>query len=315
MGRRGREVTDSVRVVNVNERRGGGWLGRLFGRNRSEEPHGSEPLVSIIIPTYNWGSVLRLAIQTALWQTMPDFELLVIGDGCTDDSAEVVQSCGDRRIRWHNLAHNSGNQSAPNNAGLAMARGRYVAYLGHDDVWYPTHLATLLKTMRRGSVDLAYTRSVMLGPPGSHIRVLTVISRYRDGRGILPSSIMHLREVGAEIGGWRDYREIELPPDIEFVRRAYRAGKRFKAINALTVFKFNSALRPNSYREKPSHEQAEYIRRIQTEPDFMKNEWRAIKADAALGVPFRVPGMPQEPFPLPPGWTVTQWRKIRGLEP
>ena len=123
------------------------WLNRLFGRNRGNERNGSEPLVSVILSTYNWSSVLRLAIETVLWQTMRrDFELLVVGDGCTDDSAEVVQSFGDARIRWHNLASNSGSQSGPDNAGLAMARGRYVAYLGHDDVWYPTHLATLVES-------------------------------------------------------------------------------------------------------------------------------------------------------------------------
>ena len=292
----------------------GGWLKRLFGNNRGDARNGSEPLVSVIIPTYNWSSVLRLAIETVLWQTMQDFELLVIGDGCTDDSALVAQSFGDPRIRWHNLTSNSGNQSAPNNAGLAKARGSYVAYLGHDDVWYPTHLAMLVKALRRTGTDLAYTRSVMLGPPGSHIRVLTGGSRYRKGQGIPPSSIMHVREMAAEIGGWHDFRKVDLPPDVEFVLRAFLARKSFKAVNALTVFKFNSALRPNSYREKPCHEQKEYIWRIRSEPDFIKNERRAIKADAALGVPFRVPGMPEPPNPLPPGWTVTQWRRIRGLE-
>ena len=292
----------------------GGWLKRLFGRNSGAAGNGSEPLVSVIIPTYNWSSVLRFAIESVVWQTMRDFELLVIGDGCTDDSAQVVQSFGDSRIRWHNLLSNSGHQSAPNNTGIAMARGRYIAYLGHDDVWYPTHLATLVKVLRRTGADLAYTQGVMLGPPGSHIRVLTDISRYK-GKAIIPSSIMHLRTMAADIGLWRDYREIELTPDKDFVRRAFQAGKRLKAINALTVFKFNSALRPGCYRDKPCHEQAEYIRRIRSERDFLKNEWRAIKADAPLGLTARAPGLPEPPNPMPPGWTVTQWRRIRGLEP
>lgn len=299
----------------MNNRHSGSWLKRLFERNRGDERNSSEPLVSVILSTYNWSSVLRLAIETVLWQTMRDFELLVVGDGCTDDSAEVVQSFGDARIRWHNLASNSGSQSGPNNAGLAMARGRYVAYLGHDDVWYPTHLATLVKALRRTGVNLAHTQCVMLGPPGSHIRLLTPRGRYREGQGIPPSTMMHVREMGAEIGGWRDFRKIELPPDAEFVLRAFQAGKRFGATKTLTVFKFNSALRPNCYREKPCHEQAEYIRRIRSEKNFIKNERRAIKADAAFGAPFRVPGMPEPPNPLPPGWTMTQWRRIRGLEP
>ena len=89
------------------------------------------PLVSVITATYNWSSVLRYAIQSVLRQTCQDFEMIVVGDGCTDDSAEVVASFDDPRLRWHNLPHNTGHQSAPNNAGLELARGRYVAYLGH----------------------------------------------------------------------------------------------------------------------------------------------------------------------------------------
>src|ERR1700694_4995675 len=98
------------------------------------------PLISVITATFNWSSVLRYAIQSVLWQSLQDFEMLIIGDGCTDDSAEGVASFQYETLRWHNLAHNSGSQSEPNNVGLAMARARFVAYLGHDDLWYPTHL-------------------------------------------------------------------------------------------------------------------------------------------------------------------------------
>src|SRR5688572_1019424 len=107
----------------------------------------TSPVVSVILATYNWTSVLRYAIRTVLWQTFTDFELLVIGDGCTDDTAEVVASFRDPRIRWHNLPENTGNQAGPNNAGLAMARSEYVAYMHQDDLWLPDHLAVLVETM------------------------------------------------------------------------------------------------------------------------------------------------------------------------
>src|SRR5258707_8831106 len=75
------------------------------------DPPPGQPLVSVIIATYNWSTVLRMAIHSVLWQTGQNFELLVIGDGCTDDSEDVVRSFGDARIHWHNLPVNSGNQS------------------------------------------------------------------------------------------------------------------------------------------------------------------------------------------------------------
>src|SRR5260221_6050921 len=98
------------------------------------------PKVSIITATYNWSSVLKYAIQSVLWQTFQDFEYIIVGDACTDDSAEVIDSFDDPRLRWHNLDENSGSQSIPNNRGLQLAQGTYIAYLGHDDIWYPTHL-------------------------------------------------------------------------------------------------------------------------------------------------------------------------------
>src|SRR5260370_39009244 len=100
----------------------------------------AEPLVSIIIATYNWSNVLRLAIRSVLWQTEQDFELLVVGDGCTDDSESIVNSFGDARIRWHNLAKNSGSPSTSNKAGLALALVTYAGYLGRDHAFRPAHL-------------------------------------------------------------------------------------------------------------------------------------------------------------------------------
>ena len=109
----------------------------------------SGPKISVIIATYNWSSVLRSAIESALLQTFQDFELLVIGDGCTDDSDLVVRSFADPRVQWINLPSNSASQATPNNHGILMSAGEYIAYLGHDDVWYPTHLESLLETAVR----------------------------------------------------------------------------------------------------------------------------------------------------------------------
>ena len=64
------------------------------------------------------------------------------------------------------------------------------------------------------------------------------------------------------MGGWKDYRTIARNPDTQFAYDGFLAGSRFVSTGELTVFKFNSALRKGSYVEKPSHEQARYLRRI-----------------------------------------------------
>jgi glycosyltransferase involved in cell wall biosynthesis len=277
-------------------------LGAVFANARRSPPVStSAPLVSVVIPTYNWSAVLRYSIRTALWQTYSNLEVLVVGDCCTDDSEDVVSSFGDHRLRWYNLPENSGSQAGPNSAALDLARGSFIAYLGHDDVWLPTHLAWLMEAVTRTGSKLAHTLTEWIGPDGK-------FRRY----GFAPiSSYLHGAQLGREVG-WRDYREIVIGPDHDFIQRANeRAGT--LAVPALTVFKFPSAWRKNSYIEKPSHEQAAYVRRIEHERGFIYREFVALGIAplrrAKLQLDFETP-----PDPLPPGWTVTQYRKARGLE-
>src|SRR3954454_6675325 len=92
------------------------------------------PAVSIVVATYNRSNVLELAIASALAQTFEDWEMLVVGDACTDDSEQVVKSFGDDRIGWTILPVNYGDQSIPNTHGVERSTGRYVAFLNHDDL-------------------------------------------------------------------------------------------------------------------------------------------------------------------------------------
>lgn len=284
---------------------------------RVVEARGSRPTVSVVIATYNWSSVLRCSITSVLWQTFPDFEILVVGDGCTDDSADVVASFDDSRIHWHNLAENSGHQSTPNNWGIEHAQGRYLAYLGHDDIWHPTHLERLVAALEFGGTDLVHSLGVMIGPEGSNARVVTGVwpgRTYLRGFSAPPSTVMHTTSLGRRLGGWRNYREVDIQPDIDFLNRAFDAGARFGHVDHLTVFKFNSAWRMNCYLEKPCHEQSEYLRRIREEPDFIEREWLAIARIPILELPVTPPSIKATGTPEP-GWLVGQYRKLRGLDP
>lgn len=274
------------------------------------------PAVSVVIATYNWSNVLRCAIESVLWQTFSDFELLVIGDGCTDNTAEVVGSFADARVHWHNLPGNSGHQSAPNNYGIGIARGAYIAYLGHDDVWHPSHLSHLHQKIGETNADFVHSLGVMLGPPESNARIPTGLwpdSTYRRGFSVPPSTMMHTTAIARQIGGWRDYRTIATQPDIDLLERIYDAGARFARCERLTVFKFNSSWRKDCYRERPSHEQEDYIRRIREETDFLEHEWLAIARIPTLGLPVAPATIRHRDDP-PDGWLVGQYRRQRGLE-
>lgn len=94
----------------------------------------------MVIPVYNREAYVGAAIASVLAQTFTDFELLVIDDGSTDRSREVVRAYHDPRLR---LLHNERNQGLPRtrNAGVDSARGAYLAFLDSDDVALPTRLA------------------------------------------------------------------------------------------------------------------------------------------------------------------------------
>jgi glycosyltransferase involved in cell wall biosynthesis len=226
-----------------------------------------DPSVTVIIATYNWSSVLPYSIGSALRQTFTDFELLVVGDGCTDDSEAVVGRISDPRVRWINLPTNTGHQSGPNNEGLRHARGQYIAYLGHDDLWLPHHLSCLVSALERGA-DLAYGMTLSVGAVRCDRAVFPSGEKYYPGMWIPPTSVVHRRSVTDHVGGWPHYRELDTAPEIELWRRTYIADYRFVFVPRLTAIKFPALVRRDVYKFRPCHEQAAWSERIQKEDDF-----------------------------------------------
>jgi len=226
----------------------------------------SSPRVTVIIATYNWSTVLPHAIDSVLGQTMREFELLVVGDGCTDDSEQVVTSIRDSRVRWINLAENTGHQTGPNNRGLQEARGEYIAYLGHDDLWLKHHLQCTTDALDKTGCDIAHSLLIRISPDEE---VGTpVLPKPQYGLGGPPSCRVHRRSVVDKIGGWNDYRRLRIQPETDFFNRAQAAGLTAILVPRLTTIKFPASWRQNVYRERPNHEQADWANRIRSDPDF-----------------------------------------------
>jgi glycosyltransferase involved in cell wall biosynthesis len=273
------------------------------------------PLVSVVTATYNRSNVLRYAIQSVLWQTRQDFEMLIIGDACTDDSEQVVASFNDPRLRWHNLPENSGSQSKPNMVGIGMARGKYIAYLGHDDLWLPHHLAALVQTMEDTGADMVFSLALLVGPDGPRtVLGFTPSDKFEPEMYLGPSAVIHHRTLTDEIGPWKDHRTLVEPIDIEFFARAYAQGKRIDRLTDLTVVKFPSPWFKKSYQRKPWEEQANYARRIQTEPDFRYRELLGVAEKLSLGR-YTHKIKPNIPLGAPPGGVADALRVVRGLTP
>ena len=201
----------------------------------------TDPLVTVICPTYNRRAMLRCALRSVLNQDFTDFEVRVMGDGCTDGTEEIIAELNDPRLHWCNLPQNSGSQSAPNNEGLRRARGKYIAFIGHDDLWMPWHLARLVAHLEATHADFAHDLLASIGPQG----VENVYGPPHPSAGYArvlfpPSSWLHRRELVQEIGGWKSPEELAWTIDYDFTRRAAVAGKKFAFLPSLGALKFHS---------------------------------------------------------------------------
>jgi glycosyltransferase involved in cell wall biosynthesis len=175
-----------------------------------------KPTVTVITATYNSSRTLAWTIQSVLNQDFTDFEYLIVGDACTDNTAKVVADFADPRIRFVNLPKNSGSQAAPNNHGLDMAQGGWIAYLGHDDLWFPWHLSSLLKTATAHNASFAYGMSAIFSPQGLEL-VYGVAGAGRTAQNYLvpPSSWLHRLDNQR----WRDPDKLGLGVDNDFLMR------------------------------------------------------------------------------------------------
>lgn len=104
------------------------------------------PLVSVVIPSWNRSRLLVEAVCSVLAQSEADLEVLVCDDGSTDDSEAAVKAIGDPRVRWLPGPH-SGRPAVPRNCGVEQARGEWVAFLDSDDRWLPEKLAAQLSAL------------------------------------------------------------------------------------------------------------------------------------------------------------------------
>jgi glycosyltransferase involved in cell wall biosynthesis len=220
----------------------------------------------VIIPTFNWSTVLPYSIASVLEQSWRDFELLVIGDGCTDDSELVVGEFAstDERVRWLNLATTTGHQAGPNNEGLRHARGELIAYLGHDDLWLPRHLERLIGVIEGGAT--CARSAVLLVNPGHAPFVFP--SAGQDQVWVPPTSLMVKAEALADIGGWRFPTQTgNLDPESELtVRIAERFGPPVLQ-PTVTAIKLPASYRRDVYRTRPCHEQVLWLERIRNAAD------------------------------------------------
>lgn len=124
-----------------------------------EEGRAEGPLVSVILPTYNRASYLKKAIASVCAQSFQDWELIVVDDGSTDETGEVLEGLCRLESRMTCLYQFNGGAASARNKGLNRAKGKYVAFLDDDDEWLPEKLKTQVEFMEaHPEIGMSYTR-------------------------------------------------------------------------------------------------------------------------------------------------------------
>ena len=125
-------------------------------------------LVSIVVPAFNRGFIIREALESILKQTYQDWEALIVNDGSTDDTSEVVKEYTTKDSRICLIEHDrqKGAQAA-RNSGISNIRGTWIAFLDSDDRWLPHSLETRLKLTQKGLHQVVHS-DCYIRSPGSN---------------------------------------------------------------------------------------------------------------------------------------------------
>jgi glycosyltransferase involved in cell wall biosynthesis len=207
-------------------------------------PTAASPVVSVIIATYNRSQPLRHAIQSVCNSSLSDWEIIVVGDACTDDTAQCVSSFNDPRIRLVNLPNRCGDQSGPNNHGLTLSRGRYVAFLNHDDLYLPGHLAKCVAELESSGADLVWVPCAIArakaGPAGDWpfsfvLQGVSSTFEYSPLAVYFTSSWVFQRGLADRVGPWRSPDKLYVAPSQDWLFRAWHSGATLRFLPSITV--------------------------------------------------------------------------------
>ena len=115
-----------------------------------------DELISVIMPTYNRGYIISMAIDSILNQTYKNFELIIVDDFSNDDTAQIISKYKDKRIKYIKLDKKSGANLA-RNIGIENARGRFITFQDSDDYSYKERLKYEFKALKDENVDIVFS--------------------------------------------------------------------------------------------------------------------------------------------------------------
>jgi glycosyltransferase involved in cell wall biosynthesis len=196
------------------------------------------PLVSIIIPTYNRAKDLKRALQSVFDQTFTNWEIVVVDNHSVDDTDSLIKSFNNQNIKLFKI-HNEGIISASRNLGLKHALGEYIAFLDSDDWWLPKKLEESIKYMNQGA-DIVYHDLFYVTKPDQSFNWRRVRGRklkspifydlLESGNALPNSSVVVRKKLLNEIKGLSEDKDMVSSEDYDAWLRISKISEKFQKI-------------------------------------------------------------------------------------
>jgi teichuronic acid biosynthesis glycosyltransferase TuaG len=150
------------------------------------------PKVSIVTPLYNSEKYIADTINSVIAQTFLDWEMLIIDDCSTDNSKNIVDqfTASDKRIKYFKTNFQSGHPTTPRNIGISMAKGRFIAFLDSDDLWFPNKLDLQIPLFLEDNVAIVFSNYEKINENGKASGRNIIASEYADYNSLLRGNII-----------------------------------------------------------------------------------------------------------------------------
>jgi glycosyltransferase involved in cell wall biosynthesis len=165
------------------------------------------PLVSVVIPTYNYGKFIGEALKSVFEQTVQSFEIIVIDDGSTDDTKSIIESFGGK-VRY--FFQSQQGPARARNKGIKESHGEYIAFLDADDLWLPTKLEKQIRLFQANPrLGMALTDNYLFDEAGiyrdyvnkkEYLITGDVVANIFINSGVVTPTVMVRREVFDRVG-------------------------------------------------------------------------------------------------------------------
>ena len=199
----------------------------------------NDPLISVVIPTFNLGKILAdRAVRSVLKQTYQNFEVIIVGDHCTDATEELLREFNDDRIKFFNLSERGTYPSnklhrwrvagvVPANKGIDLASGEWIACLDDDDAFSEDHLEVLINHALKHNYEMVYGVVQFETDPGKWVNIGSFPLKLENIGRLSVLYHSKLRFFKYDIDAWK-YME---PADWNLWRRMKEAGVRIGFVN------------------------------------------------------------------------------------